>query len=238
MPARPRVRAVLFDLGGTLVDDRAFGAFADLARRVQLDLDPEAIAHAYLEVERAHDARPPAGDRTARRIEFWRATLSLAAERPVPAEVAHRFHRLLAETEFPLPLFSDVRRCLEALRRQGRRLAVVSNATSEARARRILDAARIVDYFDQVTSSGTEGVAKPDPAIFHRTLARLDVPPSAALHVGDLEHTDARAAIAAGLRGLWLNRFGTGFGTDPPEITSLLEVAPWLHRLERGPPQP
>ncbi|EQD42011.1 hydrolase, haloacid dehalogenase-like family, partial [mine drainage metagenome] len=151
------------------------------------------------------------------------------------------FHQLLAETDRAFPLYSDVRRCLDALARQGRTLAVVSNSTSEAWVRRVLDTAGILDHFARVTSSGTEGVAKPDPAIFRRTLERLGVPPAEALHVGDLEHTDARAAIAAGLSGLWLNRFGTGLGFDPPEITSLLEVAPWVHRRERGaagpPPQ-
>ncbi|EQD40544.1 Haloacid dehalogenase-like hydrolase domain protein, partial [mine drainage metagenome] len=178
MPApRSRIRAVLFDLGGTLVDDRAFGALVDVARRVQLDLDSDAMAHAYLETERALDARPPAGDRTGRRIEFWRQTLSTAAERPVPAEVARQFHQLLAETDRAFPLYSDVRRCLDALARQGRTLAVVSNSTSEAWVRRVLDTAGILDHFARVTSSGTEGVAKPDPAIFRRT---LDAPRRAA----------------------------------------------------------
>lgn len=231
---------MLFDLGGTLVDDRDFGGFADLARRVQLEIEPDTLAHAFLEVERAFDVGPPPGDREARILAFWRETLSHAAERPVPEEVVRRFRALDAGSRRPYPVYSDVRRCLDALHRQGRRLGVVSNATSEAEVRRILDTAGILDRFARVTASGSESVSKPNPAIFLRTVERLGVTPAEALHVGNLEHADARAARAAGLHALWLNRFGTGLGLDPPEITSLLEVAPWIHRVEHGeePPQP
>jgi len=111
---------------------------------------------------------------------------------------------------------------------------VVSNSTSEARVRAILDRAGIVDFFARVVSSGTEGVAKPDPEIFHRAVGRLEVRPEEALYVGNLANTDARGARAAGLHAVWLNRDGTGLGIDPPEITSLLEVPLCVHLLDAG----
>ena len=144
----------------------------------------------------------------------------------------------MRSTERPIELFSDTRRCLDHLASEHRAMGVISNSTSEARVRQILDRVGILDYFCRVVSSGTEGVAKPDPEIFRRALARMHLLPHEALYVGNLRHTDAEAARAVGLHALWLNRYGFGYEEDPPEITSLLEVPLWVRWIERGEPGP
>jgi len=233
----PRIRAVLFDLGGTLVDERDYAGWIDLARRCYLDVDADALAHAFLEVEREYDATPPTRDPAELRVRFWRETLTRATGQEVPGPTAARFLSAVQSSDDHLfPLYSDARRCLERLADEHRKLGVVSNSTSEARVRAILDRAGIVDFFARVVSSGTEGVAKPDPVIFRRAVERLEVRPEEALYVGNLANTDARAARAAGLHSVWLNREGTGLGLDPPEITSLLEVPLCVHLLESGAP--
>jgi putative hydrolase of the HAD superfamily len=229
----PRIRAVIFDVGGTLLEDREYALWTDLARRVYLDLDPDALAHAYLEVEREVDARPLDLPHAAVYAEYWRQILSRASGRELERKVGQEFVDILHEEERPARLYSDARRCLDGLVRQHRRLAIVSNSTSEPSLRRTLDRVGIVDYFDPVLSSGTEGVMKPNAEIFRRAVRRLGVAPSEALYVGNLVHTDARGAAAAGLHSVWLNREGTGLGMDPPEITSLLEVRLVLRALER-----
>lgn len=226
-----RIRAVLFDLGGTLLDERDFDRWADEARRGYVEVEPEALAHSYLEVEREIDASPPAGDRDAVRLEFWRRTLERTSERPVSSDTAARFLDRIQRTDRSLPLYSDARRCLDALKAAKIELGVVSNSTSEARVRSLLDQAGILQYFSRIVSSGTEGVAKPDATIFRRAVERMGVRPEEALYVGDLPNTDARGASAAGLHALWLNREGTGLILDPPEITTLLEVPRWVRRL-------
>ncbi|MFC7617004.1 HAD family hydrolase [Actinokineospora soli] len=70
-------------------------------------------------------------------------------------------------------------------------------------------------FFDAVISAGALGVAKPAPAIFHAACAELDVPPTHTLHVGDRLDHDARAAVNAGLHGVWLDRAGTPTPVDP-----------------------
>jgi putative hydrolase of the HAD superfamily len=231
---RARIRAVLFDLGGTLVDERDYDGWAELARRFYLDFDPDALTHAFQEVERETDAEPLAGDRDAKIVEFWRRVLARASEKDVTTATAEKFVRAIRAEELPVRLFSDTRRCLEELRSARRELGVVSNSTSEAHVRRILDRAGILDYFSRVVSSGTEGVAKPDPEIFRRAIRRMNVTPGEALYVGNLAFTDAKAAAAAGLHAVWLNRDGMEVGDDPPEIMSLLEVPLWVTRIERG----
>jgi len=234
-PDRPKIEAVFFDLGGTLVDERDFALWVDLARRVQLDLDIDTFAHFFSEVERELDADPLGVDREAAMVEFWRRVLTRSAGKEVSELVAAKFLAIRREAEAPVRLFSDVRRTLDHLKAEHRALGVISNSTSEASVRRILDRVGILDYFRRVVSSGTEGVAKPNPEIFCRAVARVGVPASSAFYVGNLAKTDAKAAAAAGLHSVWLNRDGFGFGEDPPEITSLLEVPLAIRRLERGP---
>jgi putative hydrolase of the HAD superfamily len=232
----PKLRAVLFDLGGTLVDERDFAGWTDAARRLYLDFDPDELAHAYQELLTEIDAEPPIPDPEARVLDFWRRTLSRAAQKDVTESTVEKFVAAHRGSQAPLQLYSDTRRCLEQLRSEHRMLGVISNSTSEARVRQILDRVGILDYFARVVSSGTEGVEKPNPEIFHRAVRRMNVAPAEALYVGNLAYTDAKAAQSAGLWAVWLNREGFGFGEDPPEITSLLEVPLCVQRIESGRP--
>jgi putative hydrolase of the HAD superfamily len=54
----------------------------------------------------------------------------------------------------------------------------------------------IRQLFDVVVCSGDEGVAKPDPAIFRRTLARLEVEPHQAVFIDDTPgHVEAARSL-------------------------------------------
>jgi HAD superfamily hydrolase (TIGR01509 family) len=229
-----RIRAVLFDLGGTLVDERDYDSWVELARRVYLDLDADTLRHSFLEVEQQLDADPYPGAREDRLVDFWQRTLSRAADKNVDAATTRRFMTAVREAERPVQLYSDARRCLEILRGQHRALGVVSNSTSEAAVRRILDRVGILDFFRRIVSSGTEGVEKPEAEIFRRAVQRMDVRAEEAVFVGNLARTDAKGAEGAGLHGVWLNREGFGYGEDPPEITSLLELPLVVRRFEDG----
>jgi putative hydrolase of the HAD superfamily len=236
MTAPHRIRAVLFDLGGTLIDERDFTGWAELARRCYLDFGTDELAHAFGEVEEEFDRHPPELDQEAAIVEFWRRTLSRAAGREVTPATAAQYVAARRGSESPLALYSDARRCLDTLRRERRALGVISNSTSEARVRSILDRVGILPYFRRVVSSGTEGVAKPNPEIFRRAVERMGVAPAEAFYVGNLVNTDARAARAAGLHAAWLHRAATSIGDDPSEIVSLLEVPLCLQRIERAAP--
>ncbi|MCI4339765.1 MAG: HAD family hydrolase [Thermoplasmata archaeon] len=233
MPApvnRPRFRAVFLDVGGTLVDERDYPLWVEIGRSCGVVLDESHLAHAYLEVERASDipTPPPQEDR-------WRAVLSQASGTDVAPSVARTFHARLRERPEAPRLYSDALRCLVQLRDEGRRLGIISNSRSEEHLRALLDRAGILRFFEVVVSSGTEGVAKPDPEIFRRALAKMRVTAAESFYVGDLAYRDAKAGAATGMVTVWLNREGTGFGDDPPEITSLTELPFYLRALEGDP---
>ncbi|EQD70309.1 hydrolase, haloacid dehalogenase-like family, partial [mine drainage metagenome] len=178
---RARITTVFFDLGGTLVDERDFGRWSDAAARLNLDAPVEEISRAFAEVEDLADKDPQMGF-----YDFWRQTLSRAVGTPLPPGVAERFCATLREGPCAYPLFSDVRRCLDVLSRQRRRLGIISNSESADRVREILRNAGLEGRFDPIVSSGTEGIRKPDPAIFRRALGLAGVPAHSAFYVGNL----------------------------------------------------
>ncbi len=222
--APPRIDIVFFDLGGTLLEERQFDVWLEVADRSGIALDPDHLSHAYEEVKRETDA--PVGRPTLE--EFWRKVLARASDGTVPPTGLSEFLRGIGSVPPNLRLFSDARRCLEEVEALGLRRGVISNSRSEEGVRDHLARAGILEGLDPIVSSGTEGVSKPSPELFRRASDRARVPASRCFYVGDLANTDAKAAMSAGFRAVWLNREGTGFGDDPPEITSLTELPGYL----------
>jgi putative hydrolase of the HAD superfamily len=226
------ISGVLFDLGGTLLDTADPIGWAAVAEGLGLEVDPEHIGHAFREVTAALDAGDPS---IPPEPGYWGAILQRASGRPVDAATGARFLEAWRATSFEPPLFSDARYCLTRLQEEGLALGVLSNSDSEARVRGHLTRTGILRFFSAVVSSGTEGVRKPDPRLFRIGAERLARRPEEIVYVGDLANGDARAASSAGLNGVWLNRFGWGFGDDPPEITSLGELPGFVRRVGEGP---
>ena len=53
--------------------------------------------------------------------------------------------------------------------------------------------------------SETEGIKKPDPQIFQRCLARLNVTADKALYIGDSPGSDIAPAHALGMQTIWVD---------------------------------
>ena len=79
--------------------------------------------------------------------------------------------------------FPETTSTLEELGARGIRMAVISNW--DGRLPDILRALDLAEVFETVTVSSIEGVEKPSPEIFERTLERLGVSGTETLHVGD-----------------------------------------------------
>jgi putative hydrolase of the HAD superfamily len=99
-----------------------------------------------------------------------------------------------------------------------------------------IEAYGLLDCFDHLTFSDELGVSKPHPDAFLTTLARLDVAPEGAVHIGDYPRTDIAGAQGVGMRAI---RF-TGSYDRPDEtiqadaaITSYSELEPLLECWER-----
>jgi len=105
--------------------------------------------------------------------------------------------RLMGELEPNQPLLDHYRRLRDE---HGIRLAILTNNVREWHSA-WRDRLRIDDLFELVVDSGFEGVRKPEPEIYARTLERLGLPGEACAFVDDLE-VNLPPARAAGMHAI------------------------------------
>ena len=94
------------------------------------------------------------------------------------------------------PFAEDVLPTLTALHRAGSKVAVVSDIHFDVRP--AFAAAGLRELVDVFTLSFEQGVQKPDPLMFTRTLDALGVSPEEALVIGNRSHPDG-AAVEQGI---------------------------------------
>lgn len=104
--------------------------------------------------------------------------------------------------------YAEVPEVLDELRARGRRLAVVSNW--DVSLHDVLAGTGLSGRVDAVVASAELGVAKPDPAPFHRALDLLGASAAEALHAGDRIDEDVQGARAAGVEPVLVDRERAG----------------------------
>ncbi|MFJ3956954.1 HAD family hydrolase [Arthrobacter sp. NPDC090010] len=143
------------------------------------------------------------------RLHRASALLDLAVE----DDLAQRWVRRFAElAETGVTSFPDVPPMLDLLDESGIPYGAVSNNV-EAFQRAKLGYAGL-ERIDVVVGTDTLGVTKPDPAIFHEGARLIGVEPADCWYVGDNPVVDHDGSVAAGLRGVYLNRGVSGSGSS------------------------
>jgi putative hydrolase of the HAD superfamily len=87
---------------------------------------------------------------------------------------------------------------LEALRRRGLQLGIISNIISRRAVPLNLQAYGIAGYFSAVITSSSLGWRKPNPRIFQEAARLMSLPPAACAYVGDTISRDVIGARRAG----------------------------------------
>jgi HAD superfamily hydrolase (TIGR01549 family) len=213
------VRAVVFDVGETIVDEtRAWSAWADWLGIPRLT---------FLAVCGAVIARDIPDHREPFRI--FRPGMDLADELR-KREIAGVGDGITADDLYP-----DAVECLRTLHDAGYRIGVVGNQPARAEAA----LAGLGLPIDLVGSSATWGVEKPDLRFFERIAAELDLPAGDIAYVGDRLDNDVRPAAAAGMQAIFIRRGPWAWiqqpTGSPPEATvtveSLADLPAALSRL-------
>ena len=212
--------AVLFDVGGTLIECRPGAAqvYADALSRWGPPVTAAEVAPVFAEVwSELTQAHPRGLDRyhqvKGSEREWWGeflrrvlARLGCAAPwEPVLAELMEAFAQPTLWHVFP-----EVPEVLERLAGRGLGLAAVSNWDSRLPA--LLERLGLAGFFRAVLVSSLERVEKPGPEIFRRAAERLGVDATRCVHVGDSPLDDVRGAESAGMRAILVDRAGTFTG--------------------------
>jgi 2-haloacid dehalogenase len=226
------VRALVFDVFGTLVDWRT--GVAEAFRASGVPGDPAGLADAWRERYRPILAEVNEGSRPWGNFDdLHLATLDdLLAERGVELPVEER--RRLVGAWHRLDPWPDVRTGLEALRRR-RVVATLSNGHVAL----LVDLARHGDLrFDCVLSAELAHAYKPAPEAY-QAAARLLGVEAAELMLVAAHPWDLEGARGAGLRTAFVDRpleYGPGSAAreDPDADESVGDLLELAERLGRG----
>jgi FMN phosphatase YigB (HAD superfamily) len=206
---KPMIKAVFFDLDGTIRHNRPSGAevFADYARQLGLQWTEEdrlraaRWEHFYWanSWELLEDRRLYEADLT----EFWhtysrRELVALGATAAQAVDWAPKIHAYMADAYKPESVVpEDARRVLPLLQEAGYKMAVISNRSQPYQAE--MEALGLAPYFAFALAGGEINKYKPGPAIFRHACKRLKVKPREAAYVGDNYYADVLGARGGGL---------------------------------------
>jgi putative hydrolase of the HAD superfamily len=217
------IKAVFFDLGGTLVQT------AEVPEIFMRILKVFGIEVSYEEVFDAHEANKAELDVAAGQIrcgmEFWTEFNSRFLRRlGVGGDVetlARNISRLWLDNA-DVRFYPDVLEVLSWLKARNVKVGVVTNALREDY-EQILERLGATCLFDVVVGIDDCRRAKPDRQIFLYALDRLGVKPDEALFVGNELETDYNGATGAGLKALFIDRDGKS-KDEANRLTTLKEL--------------
>jgi putative hydrolase of the HAD superfamily len=228
------LRAILFDMGGTLDGDGQhwLDRFVRLYASHGLDLPREAIRKGFDAAERRSWT-----DEAIRRANVDRLVRSHLAWQFETHGLRHAGLLDRMATDFARPIHAAGGRnvaLLTELRDRGYTLGVVSNACGNARA--LCDDLGYGPLLSFVVDSRVVGIAKPDPAIYRLALDRLRLPAGAVLMVGDSYERDIVPAHSLGMRTAWLVPDNEGDrGVADVRLTHLADLLAHVTEQERTP---
>jgi putative hydrolase of the HAD superfamily len=207
------VKAVLFDLDGTLLDR---DASVDRFVSGQYDRLTQHLSHITK------------NDYIARFIELdchghvWKDKVYQALVSEFAIEGIN-WQSLLEDYEmrfqFHCVPFQFLTEMLNELKEQGYLLGIITNGRSPFQARAI-DGLGIREYFDVILISEVERVRKPQVEIFQRAMNRLGVSASDSIVVGDHPEADIVGAKGAMMKTIWKRNL---FWTEPKEADAIVD---------------
>jgi putative hydrolase of the HAD superfamily len=248
------IRAVLFDLWGTLIVDDADRSEERRLLRIRMacealaslghDYDPATVETAFRrateEHARIHEAERDVSARA--RTELYLHSLDPTLPARLDADGWRMMDAAILEPALSVPprRMPGAEEALRDVRALGLPVALVSNAgiTPGFVLERILHDMRLLPLLDVRVFSDEVALAKPAPGIFHHALDAVGVTAADAAFIGDQPVLDVFGARRAGIRTLQIGDVrhpdnGLGpLGEPHARIASLDELMPALRSLD------
>jgi FMN phosphatase YigB (HAD superfamily) len=218
------LKAVCFDIGGTLVEMERGTLAEEIAARLAVD---QAVVRDLL-IEHGKRKRTSPADLAA--------VVAGGLGRPEQAcAITGLIQHRRADVSQPR-LCDDAVPTVRALARRAWRILYLSNAVG------YVDPGPRPSYYDYaelVLHSWEIGACTPDPAAFRAVTGRTGLEPHSIVHVGDSWDTDVMGALAAGWQAIHVSRQqrDTNAPTHPrvpriSRLTELIDILPWKPRGE------
>ena len=234
-------RGIIFDLGGTLMvsasrDAENTARLLTEARQHGLEVDPQTAAA----FDRARAWMWRETNRTGRQHTARQAIERAAGELGWQADDTlfdHLTACYFAPEVAAAKLHVGARRALAALRDDGLKVGLISNASDHRHIVAIVERTGLAPWLDPIVTSAAFGRIKPAPEIFQQVLDRWRLAPKSCVMVGDDPRADIAGARAAGLRSILVRLTPDApvpAPDSPPDavVTELLEVPEILRRWQ------
>ena len=202
-----KIKAVLFDLGNTLIYQEPYEAFQRILKANGINKSLRAIREAFERGNREFEAERNMV--TSPRDFYARWNMMILKH----LGITQSLDRLAAEIDrqwFDFSkshLYPEVKKSLNKLRKMGLRLGLVTGGY-ELDLERILPEVGLQGFFDVQVGADTVGKRKPHPEAFAFALKQLGVEPKEAVFVGDIYEIDYLGAQNAGMAPVLIRRDG------------------------------
>src|SRR5215207_2431746 len=246
--ARNFLRAVLFDLGGTLMYERAtweaITARADetltnYLRSQGLELNLSTFPREFRNRLRKYFSQREQDLLETTYSFVLRDVLKDKGYGNIPENIIRTgLDQLFAVTQTNWVLEEDALPTLQKLETDGYRMGLISNAGDDQDVQQLARRFGIDRYFDFILTSAACSYRKPNRRIFELALSNWYFLPSEAVMVGDNLDADVRGAKSVGLFTVWISRRAGERMEDPlsiePDATvsTLHELPALLDRLQ------
>jgi len=231
MSSITRFKAVLFDIGGTLIKP------ANVPEVFRKTLKEYGIERSLDEISAVHQENQEFYFNTDAMVElgrkFWVEWNSRILERLGIQENREFLAKIIDELWWDyaeLKLYADVKDTLKELKAMGVKTGIITNGF-ETDSRQILLKTGLTNSFDVTVGVDTCRKAKPDKLIFLYAVNKLGIQPKEAIFVGDSIERDYNGAKKAGLRALLIDRAGKA-PANVEKIRSLREVLAYISRVQ------
>lgn len=209
------VRAVIFDLGGTLIDwpdwdsdiERRWAMSYDyLVKNLPADNwpDSQTYVRAMRAAEKHHWQQVAERQASSTPLEFMRVGFHLMGRQGNETEMLTALDGYARAVDGWAVVFPDTRQTLQTLRERGYRIGLLSNTWWAAAWHNAeLATHGLENLLDVVAYTSDLPHSKPHPSVFSYVAHRLGTQPDECVMVGDRLVDDIGGALAAGIRAVW-----------------------------------
>jgi len=223
----PKFKAVLFDLGGTLVKTvEPPETYRRILEIYGVKASIESLAKAHRKQQEKFGDEEMAEKGPALWVKWNARVLERVGIRDNDDFLARKIDELWFDYA-GLEIYSDVIEALDNLKNKKAKIGIVTNGF-EKDYQKILQRLSLEGYFDAVVGIDACHKAKPHKEIFLCAINRLQVHPEETIFVGDSMKHDYEGAEKVGLKPLLILREGTA-PSGVETITSLTQVLRYVY---------
>lgn len=212
------IRAVIFDLGNTLMYPVASDLWPEVIKRgnkalmdhlCKLNILTECDTFMLEFNQRLHeyyDERDKLMIETSTFLVLKELLAEKGYEDVSDSVIRDSLDAHYAVTQKNWQLEEDTIPCLTTLREQNYSLGLVSNAGDHRDVLQLVERFNLSPYFEFILTSAGCGYRKPHPRIFQLALEKLNAKPEEVAMVGDTLNADIVGANQAGMYSIWITR--------------------------------